>query len=86
MTVLGLIESRPAVAHVVHCAHLKPFLDSVLWCMHRRLADKTTTSKVQRTDTSAEQRRALFSTATFHVVVGNAAFALWWCECSHIVY
>ena len=78
-----LIESRPAIAHVVHRAHLKPFLDSVLRCMHRRLADKTTASDVQRTDVATEQRRALFSTAAFAMVVRNAAFALWWGECSH---
>ena len=81
-----LIESRPTVAHVVHRAHLKPFLDSVLRRMHLLQADKTTASDVQRTDVSTEQRRALFSTAAFYVVVGNAAFALWWGECSHNVY
>ena len=80
-----LIESCPAVAHVIHRAHLEPFLDSVLRRMHRRLADKTTASQVQRTDVATEQRRALFSTAAFAMVIRNAAFALGWCECSHWV-
>ena len=78
-----LIESCPTIAHVVHRAHLKPFLASVLRRMHRWLADKTTASQVQRTDVSTEQRRALFSTAALAMVIRNAAFALWCGECSH---
>ena len=54
--VFFLIESRPTVAHIVHRAHLKPFLDSVLWRMHLLQANETTASEVQRTDIPTEQR------------------------------
>ena len=74
-TVFCLIESRPTVAHIVHRAHLVPFLHAVLGCIHLAQTDKLVASEVQRTDVSAEQQRALFSTAAFYVVVRDAAFA-----------
>ena len=40
---------------------------------------------MQRTDVSAEKRRAMLSTTAFYVVVGNAVLALGCGECSHSV-
>ena len=78
-----LIESRPAVAHVVHRANLIPFLYSVLACIHLWETEEMTASEVQRTDIATEQRRTLFSTTAFDVVIRNAAITLGWSECSH---
>ena len=78
-----LIESRPTVTHVVHRAHPKPFLYSVLGCINRWLADKKTASEVKRADVSTEQRWALFSTAAFYVIVRNAVLTYWCGKCSH---
>ena len=40
---------------------------------------------MQRTDISAEKRRALLSTTALYMVVRNAVLAPGWGECSHSV-
>ena len=79
----NLIQSCSAVAHIIHRAHLVPFLHTVPRCINLRKPDKAAASEVQRTDVAAEQRRTLLSAATLYMVVRDAVFASGGGECSH---
>ena len=83
MYYLLLIESRLAIAHIVHRAHLVPFLHTVLRRIYLWKPDKAAASEVQRTDVAAEQRGTLLPATTFYMFVRNAVLASGWGECSH---